>query len=429
MPLGLFNRFNLFLAEQKNDRRQMAVMYRPLVRGYLLVAVCFYLIFGLVITPFLENTHISGYMNPLRVSVATVAASAFYLTRGTTSLRRLELAAVLINLHIFGNFFANELAEYRVHLLSNFAIIIILLGAVSPSLRVLAFSVAVSVAGWLWLINTQRPEFLRDHIFVAICSAVVASLIWGLINSALTRASRAVMTAERRGDELERFAYICSHDLQEPVRMINVYAGFLTENAEDRLDSEDQRYLGLVRKNALRIHHMIHDILRFSQVGREEIQMEWVNTNAVVAEVLSEFADLIQEKQARIICADLPDLETSPTLVRMIFYNLISNALKYQDNSRVPEVEITADLDGGLWRFRVRDNGIGIDPIHKEKVFTLFQRLNRKEDYPGTGIGLASCRKFIRLCGGDIDFESEPGMGATFVFTLPRMRVQPKAVA
>jgi signal transduction histidine kinase len=112
-------------------------------------------------------------------------------------------------------------------------------------------------------------------------------------------------------------------------------------------------------------------------------------------------------------------LETSLTLMRVLLQNLIGNALKFQDGTRVPELQIAAARQHGLWRFTIRDNGIGIDPAFRDRVFTIFQRLNRNEDYPGTGIGLSTCRKLIRLCGGDIDFESAPGRGTCFHFTLP----------
>ena len=119
----------------------------------------------------------------------------------------------------------------------------------------------------------------------------------------------------------------------------------------------------------------------------------------------------------------LPAIEASPTLLRVVLQNLIGNALKFQDGSRAPEIHVTARRAGTrgapMWRFDVKDNGIGIDAAFSERIFTMFQRLHRSEDYPGTGIGLATCRKFIRLCGGDIVFSSTPGAGTTFTFTLP----------
>jgi two-component system, sensor histidine kinase and response regulator len=165
---------------------------------------------------------------------------------------------------------------------------------------------------------------------------------------------------------------------------------------------------------------MICDILTFSRVGREEIKFEKVDCNKIARDVFAEFEGTIGKKNARIICGDLPVLNTSPTLMRALFQNLISNALKFQDGSRPPEVEIKAEPLENSWRFSVRDNGIGIEPPFGDRIFSIFQRIHRTEDYPGTGIGLSTCRKFIRLCGGDIGFDSTPGEGTVFFFTLPR---------
>ncbi len=115
----------------------------------------------------------------------------------------------------------------------------------------------------------------------------------------------------------------------------------------------------------------------------------------------------------------MPVIETSPTLVRVLLQNLVGNALKFQDGKTPPEIAISARLEGRMWRFDIKDNGIGIDPAFAGRIFTIFQRLHREDDFPGTGIGLSTCRKFTRLCGGDVTFTSAPGEGSTFTFTLP----------
>jgi light-regulated signal transduction histidine kinase (bacteriophytochrome) len=128
---------------------------------------------------------------------------------------------------------------------------------------------------------------------------------------------------------------------------------------------------------------------------------------------------VIRKKEALITVGSLPTLETSPTLLRVLFQNLIGNALKFQDRRTRPAIDIQAERSEGAWLFSVRDNGIGIDPEFGEKIFAIFQRLHRKEDYPGTGIGLSTCRKLIQLYGGTIGFNSAPGQGAVFFFSLP----------
>ena len=221
-------------------------------------------------------------------------------------------------------------------------------------------------------------------------------------------------------DELERFAYICSHDMQEPVRMMHLYAGMLMEDAHDTLDEVSRRHLTLISDNALRIRNMITDILQFSRVGRDPVPIETVDCDAILGEVLGDFNREITNRAARVTRAPLPAIDTNPTLVRIVLQNLVGNALKYQDRLRAPQIDVSAQEDARAWRFEVRDNGIGIDPAHRDAVFAIFQRLNRQEDYPGSGVGLSTCRKFLDLVGGEIDFVSAPGKGATFWFTLPK---------
>ncbi len=260
-----------------------------------------------------------------------------------------------------------------------------------------------------------------DYIFKPINPDILKSKVAVYIDLYLQREQILRLNAvlSQSNEELERFAYICSHDMQEPVRMMNAFAGLLAEHAAEKLDDGSRRYLNFILDNARRMQKMINDILTFSRVGREDIIVETVDCEAVLAEVLSEFEDQIREADAQVTYGHLPRLEASSTLVRILFQNLIGNALKYQDGNRRPEVEIAAVRQRHAWRFAVKDNGIGIDETFRSRIFTIFQRLHRKEDYPGTGIGLSTCRKFIQLYGGEIDFVSAPGEGTTFQFTLP----------
>lgn len=227
-------------------------------------------------------------------------------------------------------------------------------------------------------------------------------------------------TLSQSNEELERFAYICSHDMQEPVRMMNSYAGILEEEYREVMDKKGQKYLNFIASNARHMQKMIFDILTFSRVGREEPKIEKIDSGQIVAEVLEEFEPIIAQKKARIEYGKLPILRGCPTLFRVMFQNLIGNALKFQDGSHAPEINIQAECKEDRWLFSVRDNGIGIDPAFNAKVFAIFQRIHRKEDYPGTGIGLSTCKKFVELCGGEIWFESALGKGSAFYFTVPQ---------
>ena len=263
-----------------------------------------------------------------------------------------------------------------------------------------------------------------DYIFKPINSDILKSKVKVYLDLYRQREQILSLNATLRqsNEELERFAYVCSHDMQEPVRMMNTYAGFLAEDAVDQLDENNTRYVRYIRDNAVRMQKMIRDILAFSRVGREEMKLETVDCQQMLDEVLVEFEDIIAVKDARVTSGALPVIESSTTLIRVLLQNLIGNALKFQDGKTPPEISVSARRDGVMWRFDVKDNGIGIDPAFSDRIFTIFQRLHRTEDYPGTGIGLSTCRKFIRLCGGDIVFHSKPGEGTTFSFTVPDKR-------
>jgi len=260
-----------------------------------------------------------------------------------------------------------------------------------------------------------------DYIFKPINSDILKSKVKVYLDLYTQRQQILQLNAHLRqsNEELERFAYVCSHDLQEPVRMMNAYAGLLAEGVAGQLDEACQGYAEYIRDNAIRVQTMIRDILNFSRVGREEVKLEAVDCQAVFDALVPDFADVIAEKQAAISGEGLPVVQTSPTLMRVLLQNLIGNALKFQDGSRTPVITVSAQKEGKIWRFEVADNGIGIDPVFHERIFQVFQRLHSFDDYIGTGIGLSTCRKFVRLCGGDITLRSKPGEGSVFTFTLP----------
>ncbi len=260
-----------------------------------------------------------------------------------------------------------------------------------------------------------------DYIFKPINSDILKSKVKVYLDLYTQRQQILQLNANLRqsNEELERFAYVCSHDMQEPVRMMNAYAGLLAEGVAGQLDETALGYAEYIRDNAVRVQTMIRDILGFSRIGREEVKLESVDCQKVFDGLLPDFADVIAEKRAIVTAVDLPVVKTSPTLMRVLLQNLIGNALKFQDGRRTPEITVSARKEGKVWRFDVADNGIGIDPVFHERIFQVFQRLHSFDDYIGTGIGLSTCRKFVRLCGGDINVRSKPGEGSVFSFTLP----------
>jgi signal transduction histidine kinase len=269
---------------------------------------------------------------------------------------------------------------------------------------------------------TQAAEIgAVDYIFKPINSEILKSKVKVYLDLFVQREQILKLNRNLRqsNEELERFAYICSHDMQEPIRMMNNYAAILDEKYGSILDEKGRKYLRFITASGLQMRAMILDILAFSRVGREPLQLELVDCNEVVKAVLTKFETLITETNAHVVSDLLPTIRTSSTLIHVLFQNLIGNALKFQDGSKIPEVIIRSEAKDGYWQFSVRDNGIGIDPNLHEKVFTIFQRLHPKEDYPGTGIGLSTCKKFIELGNGKIWFESTLGKGAEFFFALP----------
>ena len=217
--------------------------------------------------------------------------------------------------------------------------------------------------------------------------------------------------------ELERFAYVCSHDLQEPLRAINNYTQRLEIHLSKTLDEQGRHYMLYIRDGASHARKLIRDVLEYARLDQDAKTIESVSGEDILWNVLRDLGDRVTETGARIAHEEMPWLRVEPTHFRQLMQNLISNALKFNDD--VPEINISVARDGDFWRFSVRDNGLGIAPEYHEKIFTIFQRLNRRDDYPGSGIGLALCKKLVQKYGGRIWVNSEPGKGSTFHFTLP----------
>jgi signal transduction histidine kinase len=232
--------------------------------------------------------------------------------------------------------------------------------------------------------------------------------------------SRAFEELTRSNTELQRFAYICSHDLQEPARMVASFAKLLNQRLPpENVDENTRKYLHFLSDGAERMQIMIKSILSYSRLESEERRVAQIDCNALVQGVLSDLQPVIVERQAKVTCHPLPTICGDPIQLAQVFQNLISNGLKFFRKDQRPEIEIGAQRREGDWQFIVRDNGIGIDARYFEKIFVIFQRLNRKEDYPGTGIGLAICKKIVERHGGKMSLESSEGKGTTFYFTIP----------
>ena len=218
--------------------------------------------------------------------------------------------------------------------------------------------------------------------------------------------------------ELEQFAYVASHDLQEPLRMVTSFLTQIERKYNPVLDDRGRQYIHFAVDGAKRMRQIILDLLNFSRVGRTDDDMESVDLNKLINEILALYRKQIEEKRAKIIFSNLPTLLTYKTAIREVLQNLISNGLKYHKPGESPFVNINCSEKEGHWLISVKDNGIGIDDTYFDKIFIIFQRLHTREEFSGTGMGLAITKKIVENLGGKIWVESEEGKGTTFYFTL-----------
>ncbi|HEX2865656.1 MAG TPA: PAS domain-containing protein [Ignavibacteriales bacterium] len=223
---------------------------------------------------------------------------------------------------------------------------------------------------------------------------------------------------EKSNKELEQFAYIASHDLQEPLRMVSGYMGLLEKRYGQELDEKAKGFIHYAVDGSNRMSNLIKDLLKYSRVTTRAKEFKEVDLNKTFSDVTHDLQVLINERKAKISSAKLPIIKADPVQMHQLLQNIIGNAIKFQAE-RTPEVSISAEENEGWWLFSVKDNGIGIDPQFFDRIFQVFQRLHEMDKYPGTGIGLAICKKIVERHGGKIWVESEQGKGSAFYFTIP----------
>jgi len=219
-------------------------------------------------------------------------------------------------------------------------------------------------------------------------------------------------------EELQLFAYVASHDLQEPLRSIVSFSQLLDRRYRGRLDADADEYLGFIAEGGQRMQALIQDLLQVSRVSSAGGEFEPVDAGAVVIEVIRSLQVSIEETGAVVTVAPLPTVRSDPSQLRQVFANLIGNAIKYR-GERPPEIRISADPEGEFWRFAIADNGIGIEAEYFDRIFVIFQRLHTHDEYKGTGIGLSVVKRIVERHGGRVWVKSEPDQGTTFFFTLP----------
>ncbi|PZD74990.1 Phytochrome-like protein cph1 [Acaryochloris thomasi RCC1774] len=225
----------------------------------------------------------------------------------------------------------------------------------------------------------------------------------------------------RSNQELGQFAYVASHDLQEPLRKIKSFTELLFKRYPGEGDEKAERYMNHIMDGTSRMQVLIRDLLTYSRVGRAELNVQPTDLNTILADIQSDLTHIITERQVQIESQPLPTLPADPSQMRQLFQNLVSNAIKYCQ-AEIPKIQIRAVQSDAIWTFSVQDNGIGIAPEYADRIFIIFQRLHNREAYSGTGIGLAVCKKIIERHGGKIWLSESSEPGATFMFTLSTQR-------
>ncbi len=231
-------------------------------------------------------------------------------------------------------------------------------------------------------------------------------------------ASSYVKKLEQKNKELEQFSYITSHDLQEPLRTISSFYEILNTEYGDKFDDNAKQIFKFIKSASNRMSTLINNLLDYSRIGYSE-ELTEVDINETIQDIKADLNSLIYQKEAIILYNNLPKIRAYPTLMRLLFQNLISNGIKFSKKDETPVINIAAELKNNNWEFSVKDNGIGIAEEHQKKIFAIFQRLHLKEEYEGTGIGLAHCQKIVALHEGEIWVKSQPNKGSTFYFTIP----------
>jgi two-component system, sensor histidine kinase len=240
------------------------------------------------------------------------------------------------------------------------------------------------------------------------------------VNNSLERKVRQrTSEMESKNKELEQFAYVASHDLQEPLRTISGFVELLQKEYQEKLQGNGVKYIDYLSQASDRMKTLIKDLLDYSRIGREKEAMV-LDGNKLLAEVLADLGKSIKDSGAKVNAESLPSLHAYPTELKLLLQNLITNAIKFRHPDRVPDITIAVSEEYNYWGFMVGDNGIGIEPQFLERIFIIFQRLHSRTKYEGSGIGLAHCKKIVELHGGAIWAQSQPGQGSQFHFTISK---------
>jgi light-regulated signal transduction histidine kinase (bacteriophytochrome) len=285
-----------------------------------------------------------------------------------------------------------------------------------------------------WVLDQGRPRYAPSGAFAGYIGSCIDVTEFKETQEAQRRFNNELerrvqeRTAEltRSNAELEEFASVVSHDLQEPLRVISSYVRLLERRYKAQLDRDADDFISFAVDGAERMQELVQALLAYARIGTGDPPLSLVDSGEALGTALHDLRQVVGETGARIVTEPLPIVWADRRQLTQLFQNLMENALKFRGESP-PEVHVQAERLAREWLFRVRDNGIGIDPRHRERIFRIFERLHGRGEYPGTGIGLSVCKKIVERAGGRIWVESEPGRGANFYFTLPARQGGPPA--
>ncbi len=270
----------------------------------------------------------------------------------------------------------------------------------------------------------ESVEFRKeDEFYITLLAHYATVALSRTLNMIALKKARSELSERakalaRSNADLEQFAYVASHDLQEPLRMVSSYMQLLERRYKNKLDADADEFIGYAVDGANRMQRLIRDLLQYSRVATRGKPFKSTDTSKIMQQVIKDLQCPIEESNAEIECKALPTVLGDESQLGQLFQNLVSNAIKYRDE-KSPEIKVSAARINGNWRFSVKDNGIGIDQKFADKIFVIFQRLHGNTEYSGTGIGLAVCKKIVERHGGRIWVESKVGEGSTFNFEIP----------
>jgi len=235
-----------------------------------------------------------------------------------------------------------------------------------------------------------------------------------------TALDKMMHNLKESNEQLERFAYVASHDLQEPLRKVNSFTELFAKKYSDVVDEKGKKYIHYITDGTIRMQQLISDLLEFSRINTQGKDFVEVNTKLIIKDVAELYGKQIKELKGSLSYSDLPVVMADEAQFSMLFNNLIGNAIKFRSENEPPIITVSAQESETEWSFEVKDNGIGIEEKYKDRIFVIFQRLHAQAAYKGTGIGLALCKQIVNRHGGTISFDSTVGKGTTFHFTIPK---------